>query len=81
MGERRIEQIPVWRAELLSEREALKKAGIVERNTGDELIWYFDEAIKWRTAKINSKGLESFPNREFNRDEKIGSDDGAIRSL
>ena len=58
----------------------MKKAGIVERNTGDELIWYFDEAIKWRTAKINEQYLAFFPNCIFNKEKKIGNEDGVIQN-
>ena len=36
-------QIPFWRKELLSEREALEKVGIVEKQIGDEMVWCFNE--------------------------------------
>ena len=41
--ERYKQQIPLWREELLSHREALEKVGIVEKQIGDEMVWCFNE--------------------------------------
>ncbi len=57
----------------------MKKAGIVERKIGDEMLWYFDKAFgehKW--PKINGKSLNSFPNQMFNKTKEIGNETGII---
>ena len=67
------EYISLWREELLGEREALKEAGIVEKQLGDEMVWCFDEAKgidNW--PNIGGKNLQSFPNTTFNKEKGIG---------
>lgn len=74
-------QIPLWRKELLSEREALEKVRIVEKKIDDEMMWCFDKAKgcdKW--PDIGEKSLRSFPNVTFNKEEKIGNKKGLIWS-
>ena len=45
------EYIALWRKELLSEREALEKVGVMEIEIHGEMIWCFDEA----------KGMKQWP--------------------
>ena len=75
------EYISLWREELLSHREALAEAWILEKKIGDEMVWCFDEAkgcTIW--PEIGGKSIQSFPNQVFNKARGIGNTNGQIQN-
>ena len=80
-NEKWIKQIPLWRKELLSCREALRWVGIEEKNIGNRTLWCFDQAKGRREwPNIWEKNLASFPNAPFNKTKGIGNKNGEMKN-